>query len=378
MIAGIRRTIALSSLVATAVAYFVSPMFGATKLAFSYCEPISIADFRLRWLSTDEIAAKIEEAIAEKDFSDATKLVEIGTEQGHTFNSELIARTKEGMLQAGWRNANDFVSGFLSGNVKTFGSVPGAILADYVGFGDIRDATIEGEKAIKGEDYDRITLGASVFGILTVVPGTGTLDVGTSVVKNANKAKKLTAPMVRFLKKTFANLVDLDALKSPLSTADPLFKMPSISSILRLRDKISVREIEDLDFSRLKAAASEIGPIDTNAIRKKFNGVLRPEELEEVAKFTGGVSTVAYGGGLKAAFQALSKSDNPTDLARYGMLAKKAGKRSSPIIRLLGKSGIYLGKLVYAIIGAVIYAVVWVLGAVWSVFAFVRNLRRLR
>ncbi|RWO81058.1 transcriptional regulator [Mesorhizobium sp.] len=377
MKAGIRRTIALSSLVATGVAFFASPMFGAANLAFSYYDPILIADFRLRWLSTDEITARIEEAIAEKDFSDASKLVEIGIEQGHNFDPELIARTKEGVLQAGWRNANEFVSGFLSGNAETFGSVPGAILADYVGFGDIRDATVEGEKAIQGEDYDRITLGASVLGILTVVPGTGTLDVGASVVKNANKAKKLTAPMARILKKAFSNLVDLKALKKPLSTSEPLFKMPSITGILRLRDKITIREIEDLDFSRLKAAASDIGPIDNNAIRKKFDGVLRPEEFEEVAKFTGGVSTVAYSGGLKAAFQALSKSDDPTDLARYGMLAKKAGQRSSPLIRLLGKSAIYLGKLVYAIIGALIYAAVWVLSAVWSVFAFARNLRRL-
>ncbi|UVK39368.1 transcriptional regulator [Mesorhizobium sp. AR10] len=378
MAAGVRRAIALCSLIATAIAFFSSPMFGAAKLAFNYYDPISIAEFRLRWLSTDDIAAKIEEAIAEKDFSDASKLVEIGEEQGHTFDPELVARTKEGLLRAGWRNANDLVSGFLSGNVETFGSFPGAILADYFGFGDIRDATVEGTKAASGEDYDAITLGASVVGILTVLPGTGTLDVGASVVKNANKAKKLTAPMARFLKKAFSNLVDLKALKKPLSASEPLFKMPSIASILRLRDKISVREIEDLDFSRLRAAASEIGRIDSNAIRKKFDGVLRPEELEEVVKFTGGVSTVAYGGGLRAAFQALSKSDDPTDLSRYGMLAKKAGKRSSPIIRLLGKSSIYLGKLVYAIIGAVIYAVVWVLGAIWSVFAFVRNLRRLR
>jgi hypothetical protein len=202
----IRKAVAVVALLSTGIAFFSSPMFGAAKLAFTYYDPFSITEYRLRRLSTEEISAKIKEAIAQGEFDDAVKLVEIGQQYGHSFDPELIARSRESALDATLRNSMDFADGFVSGKVSSPASFGGAMAADYLIFGDLRDIATEGTKAITGEDYDTLTLGLSLVGVATLVPGTGPIDAGASVIKNANKAG--------ILSKRMAAVVDGDRARS--------------------------------------------------------------------------------------------------------------------------------------------------------------------
>ncbi|RWA97495.1 transcriptional regulator [Mesorhizobium sp.] len=378
LITRIRKGIALVALLATGVAFFSSPMFGAAKLAFTYYDPLSIAEYRLRGLSTDMIAAKIEEAIAEEDFDEAAKLVEIGQEHGHNFDPELVARTQESTIDATWRNSIDFADGFVTGTVSSPANLGGALAADYLVVGDLRDIAVEGTKAISGEHYDTLTLGLSLIGVATLVPGSGPIDVGASVIKTANKAKKLSTPMLESLGRISRNLVDMAALRKALSnSSEPLFRMPGLSGVTEMLTSVSFKDINSLNFYKLNKAANDLVPVDTAAARRRFSDVTRPEAAEELIDFTSGTATVASRGGVKAAFRSLGNADNPKDLARFGKLSEKTGDRTSTVIRLLGKGAIHLGELIYTVIAALIFAIAWMLGAIWSLLSFILNLRTL-
>ncbi|WP_234819676.1 MULTISPECIES: hypothetical protein [Sinorhizobium] len=93
------------------------------------------------------------------------------------------------MTDAAWRNSTGFAQGFVKGEVDSIPSIFGVVAADYFVFGDVRDTYTEGGKLLVGTDYDRFTLGASLFGMAMLAPGTGAFDAGASVLKNANKAR---------------------------------------------------------------------------------------------------------------------------------------------------------------------------------------------
>lgn len=374
----LRKSIAFATLLTTGIAFFSSPMYGAAKLAITYNDPFSITEYRLQDLSTDEIAAKIEEAIADKDFDDAAKLVEIGQEYGHTFDPQLVDRTQENVIDATWRNSIDFGEGFVSGTVSTPASLSGAMAADYLVVGDLRDIVVEGTKAVSGQDYDSLTLGLSLVGVATLVPGTGPIDMGASVIKTANKAKKLTTPMLASLGRISRNLVDMTALRKALSnSSEPIFKMPGLSGVTEMLTTVSFQDINGLDFSTLSKAAADLVPVDATAARRRFSDVIKPEAAAELADFTSGTATIASRGGVKAAFRSLGNADNPKDLARFGKLSEKTRDRTSSLVRLFGKGAIHLAELIYTVIAALIFAIAWMLGAIWSVVSFLFNLRTL-
>lgn len=378
MILRLRKGIALAALLTTGIAFFSSPMYDAAKLAFSYHDPFSITEYRLQGLSRDEIVAKIEEAIADEDFHDAAKLVEIGQEYGHAFEPELVARTQESTIDATWRNSINFGDGFVSGTVSSPASIGGAMVADYLVVGDLRDIAVEGTRAVSGQDYDSLKLGLSLVGVATLVPGAGPIDMGASVVKTANKAKKLSAPMLASLSRISRNLIDMTALRKALSnSSEPIFKMPSLSGVTEMLTTVSFKDINGLDFSKLNKAAADLVPVDAAAARRRFSDVIKPEAAAELADFTSGTATIASRGGINAAFQSLGNADIPRDLARFGKLSEKTGDRTSSVIRLFGKRAIRLAELIYAVIAALSFAIAWMLGAIWSVVSFLFYLRTL-
>lgn len=372
----IRKAIAAAALVMTAIAFFSSPMFGAVKLGFAYYDPFSITEFRLRHLTTQEYVKKIKEAVAERDYADAAKIVEIGQENGHDFDPELIAKTQENAIDMSWRYSVDLVDGFMSGRVYSTASLAGSMAADVISYGDIRDAYNEGSKILSGQDGDGVTLGLSLVGIVTSVTVQEQVDVPLSVLKTANKTRKLSAGIKASLVRISRNLIDVPVLKKALSNpADPVLKAPSLAAVKRVLSSISYKDVKNLDFAGLKASVGDLLPMDVIAAKRRFNGVVKPDAADDLAAFTAGTSTVVFNGGTEAAFRSLEKADSPKELAKFGKLAEKARDRTSSIIRILGRGAIDLGKLAYLIGASAIYAITWLLGAIWTISTFLYNLR---
>ncbi|MBX3582834.1 MAG: transcriptional regulator [Rhizobiaceae bacterium] len=376
-LAYVRRLIAVGLLLSSAMAFFASPLFSAAKLAFTYSDPFSIAEFRLRGLSEEDYVLKIDQAIADEDFSEAQQIVEIARENGVALSPEIVERTQQDLDEAVWQTIREFSAGFATGESDTPSKIMGTLAADYLIYGDIRDVATEAPKAIAGQDYDALTLGLATFGIVTLVPGTGAVDLGAAVLKTAKRAGKMSAGMARSLTRTATSAIDIGALKVAMNSGSTIFRSPSAVEIARIFGAIDLSQLRRLDFSELRKLAAELVPVDVAALRRRFGNVLRPSAVDEFGEFAGSTTRVVRAGGVKAGFRSLELAENPAELARFGKLADKAGTRTSSILRILGKAAIQIGELIYLIVASLIYAAIWLLGALWTIVSFIFNVRRL-
>lgn len=341
-------------------------------------EPETITRYRLTRLSTETLVSEVQAAVAAHEFADAQDMVRIGQELGREIPPVIIASTVEPISDAVWRNSAGFANGFIFGEVDSIPSIFGAVAADYFVIGDIRDTYTEGGKLLAGDDYNRVTLGASLFGIVTLAPGSGVSDVGASVLKNANKARKLSEKLAARLLGSLNEAIDVDILKKGMTSMPvPRASFSGLPHLTRAISDLTVDDVQKLDFSKLDAAVKEASPIDASAIRKQFDGVLKPDRAEELRVTVSSISSVWKNGGIRSAFKVIERADSPAELGRYKSLAKAMGGRTAGVVRLFGKGAIWLGDLIIEVIAAIVFAIAWCLGAVWTAISFILNLRRL-
>lgn len=373
-----QQAIGGAMLVATFVAFFSSNQFAALKLAFNFWDPFAISQYRLSRLSANDYQVSIEQALKEGDYSEARSLVELAHENGREMPAELVDRTRESPLDFGLRNTKDFLDGAITGQVTTPASIGGVMAADYYGVGDVRDAVIQGNHLIRGEDYDRLTLGLSLVGLATVVPGSGAVDIGASLLKNANKAGKLSKALRARLAVTSARLVDIEGLKRGLSrTSLPSFRTPSAAAARVAFGEIDWRGIAKGDFSGFRKLFSEMMPMDIETTKAAFKGAVREEVVGEIGLIAGSAAGIASAGGIRATFQALEYADDAKDLSRFRALAQRMGEKTSAASKVLGKGAIKLGELVYLVASILIAALGWIAGAAWVLFSLVRSTFRI-
>lgn len=364
-------------LVASLVAFLSSNQFATLKLAFSFWDPFSISQYRLSRLSGEEYKAAIEQALEEGDISEAQTLVEIAHENGRQLPAELVRRTQENPFEFGLRNAWDFVNGAITGEVTNTASIGGVLAADYVGVGDVRDVVIQGGSLVRGDDYDRLTLGLSLAGLATIVPGSGAADVGLSLLKTANKAGKVSKNLVARLKVMAISLIDIEGLKRGLSRVSlPQFKRPSMSAIRGAFGDINWRDVSKGDFSQFKKLISEMMPVDVRTAKEAFSGAFRKEAVDEISVLANSTTGIVSAGGVKAAFRAVEHADDAKELSRFRSLATRMGEKSSAVIKVLGKNAIKLGKLLYLIISILIAVLGWVLCALWLLYSIIQTTYR--
>ncbi len=361
-------------LLASLIAFLSSNQFAALKLAFNFWDPFSITQYRLSRLSDDEYKAAIEKALDAEDVSEAKSLVAIAQENRRALPPELVDRTKENPFEFGVRNARDFANGAITGEVTNAASIGGVLAADYVGVGDVRDALIQGTSLVKGDDYDRLTLGLALAGLATVVPGSGAADAGFSLLKTANKAGKLSKNLLARLKVVTTRLVDVDELKRGLPKVSlQEFKAPSISALGAAFGDINWGNVAKGDFQQLKKPISEMMPVDIKAAKEAFSGAVRKEAMDEIGVLASSTTGIVSAGGVKAAFLAMEHADDAKELSRFRSLASHMGDKTAAVIKVLGKGSIKLGKLLYLVISVLIAVLGWVLAALWFLFSVSRT-----
>ncbi|WP_240579112.1 transcriptional regulator [Ochrobactrum sp. A-1] len=365
-------------LIASALSFYSSSQFAAVKLAFNYWDPLSITEYRLNQLTTGDFITEIKASLAEDDITEAGNLVALAQEHGHEIPAEFINKTKESVFQFGLRNLTEFIKGATTGEATSATAIGGALAADYVGVGDVRDAVIQGGYLIQGQDYDKITLGLSLFGLATVVPGSGAVDLGASVVKTANKAGKLSKPLRNRVGKLASELVDVSALRKGLSEVKlPTFRTPAIREVRSTVSNIKRSDVMKGDFSGFGALIKSMMPIDVGAAKVSFKGAIKPSVATEVGSLVSDASSITKVGGVKTTFRVLEHADDARDLSRFSKLTAKFGEQTSAVVRILGKTAIKLGKLAYWLVTLMIGVLGWVLWASWLLFSVTRGTSRL-
>jgi len=365
-------------LIASAVAFYSSSQFAAFKLAFNYWDPLAITEFRLNQLSTNDFITEIEASLAEDDIAEAGNLVALAQERGHEIPAGLVEKSKESVFQFGLRNLTEFINGAKTGEANSAAAIGGALAADYVGVGDVRDIYSEGKHIVMGEDYDKITLGLSLFGLATVVPGSGAVDLGASVVKTANKAGKLSKPLRNRIGKLASELVDVSALRKGLSEIKlPAFRTPAISEARSTFSNLKWSDVMKGDFSGFGALIKSMMPIDVSAAKMSFKGAIKPNVASEVGTLVSNATVITKVGGVKTTFRVLEHADDAKDLSRFTKLTSRFGEKTSAVVKILGKTAIKLGKLAYWLATLMIGVLGWVLWAAWLLFSLTRGTTRL-
>lgn len=374
---GYRVTSAIC-LVASALAFYSSSQFAAVKLAFNYWDPLSITEYRLNQLTTNDFITEIEASLAEDDIAEAGNLVSLAQARGHEIPAELAEKTRESVFQFGLRNLKDFINGATTGEATSATAIGGAMAADYVGVGDVRDVVIQGGHLIQGQDYDKITLGLSLVGLATVIPGTGAVDIGASVVKTANKAGKLSKPLRNHVGKLASEMVDVSALRKGLSEVKlPTFRTPAIREVRSTVSNLKWSDVMKGDFSGFGALIKSMMPIDVDAAKVSFKGAIKPGVASEVGSLVNNASSITKVGGVKTTFRVLEHADDAKDLSRFTKLTDKFGEQTSAVVKLLGKTAIKLGKLAYWLAAIMIIVLGWVLWAAWLAYSMTNGLGKL-
>ncbi|KAB2793138.1 transcriptional regulator [Brucella anthropi] len=374
---GYRATSAVC-LIASALAFYSSSQFAAVNLAFNYWDPLSITEYRLNQLTTGDFITEIKASLAEDDIAEAGNLVALAQERGHEIPAELVEKTRESIFQFGLSSIKNFINGATTGEATSATAIGGALAADYVGVGDVRDAVIQGGYLIQGQDYDKITLGLSLFGLATVVPGSGAVDLGASVVKTANKAGKLSKPLRNRVGKLASELVDVSALRKGLSEVKlPTFRTPAIREVRSTVSNIKWSDVMKGDFSGFGALIKSMMPIDVGAAKVSFKGAIKPSVATEVGSLVSDASSITKVGGVKTTFRVLEHADDARDLSRFSKLTAKFGEQTSAVVKILGKTAIKLGKLAYWLVTLMIGVLGWVLWTAWLLYSVTRGTSRL-
>ncbi|GLU27999.1 hypothetical protein [Brucella sp. NBRC 12950] len=374
---GYRATSAVC-LVASALTFYSSSQFEAVKLAFNFWDPLSITEYRLNRLTTDDYVAEINASLAEDDIAEASNLVALARARGHIIPDELAEKTKESPFQFGLRTLQEFVKGATTGEATSATAIGGAMAADYIGVGDVRDAVVQGGYLVQGQDYDKITLGLSLVGLATIVPGTGAVDLGASVVKTANKAGKLSTPLRNRVGKLASEMVNVSALRKGLSEVTlPSFRTPAIKELRSTISDLKWSAVMKGDFSSLRTLITSMMPIDVSAAKLSFKGAIKPGVASEIGSLVGDASSITKVGGIKSTFRILEHADDAKELSQFSKLTAKFGEQTSAIVKMLGKTAIKLGKLAYWITALMIGVLGWLLWAGWLAFSIVRGISRL-
>ncbi|EHS49993.1 hypothetical protein PDO_2814 [Rhizobium sp. PDO1-076] len=291
-------------------------------VAFGLVDPVSLARYRLAFASTERFQQEIEAAIAADDYGYADSLYKLAIHEGHHLPMDLGERAEGTLLRRAFVTGSGVANGFVFGSIDSGSEIAGSVSSDLIGFGDLRDFSVQGLKLVGGGDYDPVllTLSGVGLGLTAATYGTagaaGVADAGLAVVKNVRRAGRMSRPFAAYLTKTAGQVIDTKLLR---------------------------REI---------AAAADEGALGLSRARTIASRVVDPKAagaLVDDARVLGEIGTA---GGPRAAVQALSLAEGPSDLRRLQRIGLHFGDSSTAVMKFLGRSLMTIGWDLYLLVAA--------------------------
>jgi len=280
---------------------------------------------------------QIEAALEDHDAGLAESFVGLAREKGISVPEELSHRVSEAVAEESSSShlARRFASGLVTGNADDAASLSGTVAGDLFVFGDIRDVVREAKHLIMGEDTDRLVLGLATAGLAVTaatyvtVGGAGPVRAGLTLVKDARKVGRLGEGLTEWAGRSAREMVDSPVLQNALVTG----------SVMRPGQTAS-------------------------AIRAAFHA----EKAGALVRLATDVGRVGERAGTRGALDTLRIAEGPEDVARAARLAGSKGGQTRAILKLLGRSGLWLAA------GAFDLAL-WVFGALFALFGFLSSIK---
>jgi hypothetical protein len=328
----------IAALLAAGASYVVPRGLEAQHLLSIEDDPVAIAQRALdEKFNADVAQREIEAALAAKDADLAQSFVDLANERQVALDPALTEKVKAAVAEENSTQhaMQSFAMGLVTGEPDDAVGLAGTSLGDLFVFGDIRDAVREGSRLAAGEKADELVLGLAAVG-LAITAGTymsagvaAPARVGLSLAKAARKAGKLGGELAVYVGRALRGIVDWGALK-------------------RAATGFSVTE----PAVAIRAAREAVK-------MEKAGGLVR------LARDVGRVQGKA---GTKAAFDALKVAETPREMGRIAKLAEKEGGKTRAILKVVGRGAIALSIAAFDL-GA------WILGALFTLFAFVSSLK---
>jgi hypothetical protein len=328
----------IAALLAAGASYVVPRGLEAQHLLSIEDDPVAIAQRALdEKFNADVAQREIEAALAAKDADLAQSFVDLANERQVALDPALTEKVKAAVAEENSTQhaMQSFAMGLVTGEPDDASGLAGTALGDLFVFGDIRDAVREGSRLAAGEKADELVLGLAAVG-LAITAGTymsagvaAPARVGLSLAKAARKAGKLGGELAVYVGRALRGIVDWGALK-------------------RAATGFSVTE----PAVAIRAAREAVK-------MEKAGGLVR------LARDVGRVQGKA---GTKAAFDALKVAETPREMGRIAKLAEKEGGETRAILKVVGRGAIALSIAAFDL-GA------WILGALFTLFAFVSSLK---
>jgi len=312
----------------------------AIALLAAQDNPAELSDLRIDSALRNNrniIGDRIEAALKDHDAGLAESFVDLAREKGISLPDDLSQRVSDAVAEENSSShfARRFASGLVTGNAEDAASLTGTVAGDLFVFGDIRDIVREGKHLIMGEDTDHLVLGLATAGLAVTaatyvtVGGAGPVRAGLTLVKDARKVGRLGEGLTEWAGRSAREMVDAPMLQNAVATG----------SVMRPGQTAS-------------------------AIRAAFHA----EKAGALVRLAKDVGRVGERAGTRGALDTLRIAEGPEDVARAARLAGSKGGQTRAILKLLGRSGLWLAA------GAFDLAL-WVFGALFALFGFLSSIK---
>jgi hypothetical protein len=328
----------VAALLAALAAYVVPRGLDAQALLTIADDPPAIAERALDDTFNAGVAQReIESALAANDADLAKSFVDLAAARHVPFDPALTKKVDDAVAEAASvpHAAESFALGLVTGEPNDMVGFAGTALGDLFVFGDIRDAIREGTRLATGEKADELVLGLACVGLAITAGTYATLGagaparVGLSLAKAARKTGQLGGDLAVYIGRALRQVVDWGQFKRAVTSAS--IAEPALA-IRAARDAVKLERAGGLMY-----LARDVGRVQSKA-------------------------------GTMAARDALKIAENPRDMARVAKLAEKEGGRTRAILKVLGRGAIALSVAAFDLS-------VWILGALFTAFAFVSSLK---
>jgi hypothetical protein len=328
----------VAALLAALAAYVVPRGLDAQALLTIADDPPAIAERALDDTFNAGVAQReIESALAANDADLAKSFVDLAAARHVPLDPALTKKVDDAVAEAASvpHAAESFALGLVTGEPNDMVGFAGTALGDLFVFGDIRDAIREGTRLATGEKADELVLGLACVGLAITAGTYATLGagaparVGLSLAKAARKTGQLGGDLAVYIGRALRQVVDWGQFKRAVTSAS--IAEPALA-IRAARDAVKLERAGGLMY-----LARDVGRVQSKA-------------------------------GTMAARDALKIAENPRDMARVAKLAEKEGGRTRAILKVLGRGAIALSVAAFDLS-------VWILGALFTAFAFVSSLK---
>lgn len=327
-----------AALLAAAACYVVPRGLDAQSLLAIEDDPAQIAERALDDKFNAGVAQReIEDALAAKDADLAKSFVDLSNARRVALDPALTERVNVAVAEetSARHAAESFALGLVTGEPSDMSGLAGTALGDLFVFGDIRDVVREGSRLATGHKADELVLGLAAVG-LAITAGTyasggmaAPARVGLSLAKAARKTGKLGGELAVYIGRTLRGVVDWGALKKAItgvSVAEPAL------AIRAAREAVKVEKAGGLVH-----LARDVGRVQAKA-------------------------------GTQAALDGLKVAETPREMRQVVKLAEKEGSKTRAILKVVGRGAIALSVAAFDL-------GVWILGALFTAFAFVSSLK---